>query len=120
MKDIKIKYTPAALWHFFRHAIGEFLTGFCRILWTVILFTVNIAIWAANELKSMIRRSPILSVTITFCVMLLVAFLVHMDMKYKLTTAEWQRDSLEQKLDSIKVLSNTNNRYYRYQKYNPE
>lgn len=120
MKDIKIKYLPSDLWHFFKSAVKSLATGLCRIVWVVILFAVNIVLWAISEVKELIRKSPVISVCVTFVIMLVVAVGVHMQMKAKLTTAEWQRDSLEQKLDSIKVLSNTNNRYYRYQRYNPE
>lgn len=117
MKDIKIKYLPSDLWHFFKSAVKSLVTGLFRIAWVIILFVINIVLWCVSEVKELIRKAPVLAVCITFCVMLIVAVAVHIQMKTKLTTAEWQRDSLEQKLDSIKVLSNNNTRYFRYQEY---
>lgn len=117
---IKIKYLPKDLWHFFKNAIQSIVTGLFRILWVVILFAINIVLWAVSEVCKLIKKAPVLAVCITFVMMLIVVAVVHMQMKTKLTTAEWQRDSLEQRLDSIKVLSNNNNRYYRYQEYKAE
>lgn len=113
----KIKYTPSELWKFFSDALQSILTGISRIVWSVILLVANIVLWLASELCKLIKKAPVLSVCITFVVMLMVAVLIHMKMKYKLTTAEWQRDSLEQRLDSIKVLYGENVTYFRYREY---
>lgn len=78
---------------------------------------INIVATALNLGKNAIKKNPCLSVLATFVVMLLFIAVVHMRMKVKLTTAEWQRDSLEQKLDSIKVVNGTSVSYYKYQPY---
>lgn len=85
-----------------------------------ILLVINIIATALNLGKNAIKKKPCLSVLATFVVMLLFIAVVHMRMKVKLTTAEWQRDSLEQKLDSIKVVNGTNVSYYKYQPYKPK
>lgn len=117
MKDIKIKYLPHDLWVFFKNAIQSLATGLFRILWVVILFAINIVLWVAFEIGKSIKKAPVMAVCITFVMMLIVVIAVHMQMKAKLTTAEHQRDSLELKFDSIKVLSSDNLRYFRYQEY---
>lgn len=114
---IKLKYLPHDLWEFFKEAVHSFFMGVFRILWTIVLLVANIARWIASEIGKVINKAPVLSVCITFVIMLVVVVGVHMQMKTKLTTTQWQRDSLEQKLDSIKVLSSDNTRYFRYQEY---
>ena len=47
-------------------------------------------------------------------VMAVIAMGVYRQMKVKLTTARWQRDSLEQRLDSVKILDANNTSYFRY------
>lgn len=120
MKDIKIKYIPSDLWCFFKSAVKSLAIGLFRIVWVVILFVVNIILWTISEAKELIRKAPVLAVCITFCVMLIVAILVHMEMKTKLTTAEHQRDSLELKYDSVKVLYGEDTNYFRYHEYKAE
>lgn len=85
-----------------------------------LLLVINIIATALICGKNAIKKKPCLSVLATFVVMLLFIAVVHMRMKVKLTTAEWQRDSLEQKLDSIKVVNGTNVSYYKYQPYKPK
>lgn len=117
---IKWKYLPKDLWDFFKGALQSFFMGLLRILWTVILMVVNIMLWVASEIGKSIKKAPVLAVCITFVMMLVVVVAVHMQMKTKLTTAEHQRDSLELKFDSMKVLSSDNNRYFKYQDYKAE
>ena len=105
MKDIKIKYTPNELGKYAKSAILALATG---------LFSINIARWCSSKLFEAIRKKPLLSVGITFAVMAIVAVVVHHQMKVKLTTTQWQRDSLEQRLDSIQILDKGNTTYVRY------
>lgn len=114
MKDIKIKYTPSELGKYAKSAILSLVTGLFSIVWAVILLLINIARWCSSKLFEAVRKKPILSVSITFAVMLIVAVVVHHQMKVKLTTAQWQRDSLEQRLDSIQILDKGNTTYFRY------
>lgn len=117
---MKIIYTRHDLGKYAKNAAKSFLTGLIRLLWVIILLVINIITTALIWGKNAIKKKPCLSVLATFVVMLLFIAVVHMRMKVKLTTAEWQRDSLEQKLDSIKVVNGTNVSYYKYQPYKPK
>lgn len=114
---MKFIYTWHDLGKYAKNAAKSFLTGLIRLLWVIILLVINIIATALNLGKNAIKKKPCLSVLATFVVMLLFIAVVHMRMKVKLTTAEWQRDSLEQKLDSIKVANGTKVSYYKYQPY---
>lgn len=117
---MKFIYTWHDLGRYAKNAAKSFLTGLIRLLWVIILLVINIIATALNLGKNAIKKKPCLSVLATFVVMLLFIAVVHMRMKVKLTTAEWQRDSLEQKLDSIKVANGTKVSYYKYQPYKPK
>lgn len=117
---MKFIYTWHDLGKYAKNAAKSFLTGLIRLLWVIILLVINIIATALNLGRNAIKKKPCLSVLATFVVMLLFIAVVHMRMKVKLTTAEWQRDSLEQKLDSIKVVNGTNVSYYKYQPYKPK
>lgn len=117
---MKIIYTWHDLGKYAKNAAKSFLTGLIRLLWVIILLVINIIATALNWVKNTIKKKPCLSVLATFVVMLLFIAVVHMRMKVKLTTAEWQRDSLESKLDSIKDLYGNKVSYFKYQKYTEE
>lgn len=117
MKTIRIKYAPRELWEYFKKAVRRSLIGLFDIAWAIVLLIVNILVWIWNDMLRFIKDKPVPAVLITFAVMLLINIVIRVSMKYKLTTAEWQRDSLEQKLDSIKELDNKTTSYYRYQSY---
>lgn len=101
---IKIGYTWHDLGRYAKEAVISLLTGFCKTLWAVALTIANIAIRGFKLTVSAIRRNPCTAVVVTFLIMAAAIYATHMRMKVKLTTAEYQRDSIEQKLDSIKVL----------------
>lgn len=117
LKQIKFLYKPSELKGFIKRALKSFALGLGRMIWSVILILVNVCGWLVIAAKNAIRKHPCLSVGITFLAMSGVAAVIHIQLKTKLTTAEWQRDSLEQRLDSIKVLSSNNTRYFKYQEY---
>lgn len=117
---MKIIYTWHDLGRYAKNAAKSLLTGVIRLQWVIILLVINIIATALIWGKNAIKKKPCLSVLATFVVMLLFIAVVHMRMKVKLTTAEWQRDSLEQKLDSIKVANGTKVSYYKYQPYKPK
>ena len=117
---MKIIYTWHDLGRYAKNAAKSLLRGLIRLVWVIVLLVVNIIATALNWVKNAIKKKPCLSVLATFVVMLLFIAVVHMRMKVKLTTAEWQRDSLEQKLDSIKVANGTKVSYYKYQPYKPK
>lgn len=117
MKGIKIRYTRQELWHFFKAAVLSALTGLSRILWAVVLLVANTSMWLVSAAVRHIRKSPCVSVCATFAVMLLVTIATNMQMKARLTTAEWQRDSFELRLDSVLTLHGDKNGYYKHQPY---
>lgn len=117
MKQIKIKYTWRELADFAKSAALSLVTGLFRLLWAVILLVINIFVWCVSELVKAIKAAPVVAFFIMLTLMTVALFAVYAQMKYKLTTAEWERDSLEQRLDSVKVLYGNNVQYFRYQNY---
>lgn len=117
MKDIKLRYTRQELYKFFKEAVFSAATGLFRIMWAIILFVINIALWLASTTVKLIRKSPCLSVCVTFAIMLFVTIVSNMQMKARLTTAEWQRDSFELRLDSVLTLRGDKSGYFKYQSY---
>ena len=118
MKQIRIKYAPRELLEYFKKAVKRSIIGLFDIAWAIILLIVNILVWVWHDMLRFIKDKPVLSVLITFSVMLVVTIAVHMSMKYKLSTSEWHRFQLEQKLDSIRVLDKKATSYCRYESYN--
>lgn len=114
---MKIIYTWHDLGRYAKNAAKSLLMGLIRLVWVIVLLVVNIIATALNWVKNAIKKKPCLSVLATFVVMLVFVAVVHMRMKVKLTTAEWQRDSLEQKLDSVKIFTNGDASYFKYQQY---
>lgn len=98
MEKITIKYTWHALGQYAKEAIVSLLTGFCKTLWAVVLLVANLAIRAYEYVVRGIRAFPCVAVGLTAVIMLMVVFTTHARMKVKLTTAEYQRDSVEMKL----------------------
>ena len=107
---MKIIYTWHDLGIYAKNAAKSLLRGLIRLAWVIVLLVVNIIATALNWAKNAIKKKPCLSVLVFIAV-------VHMRMKVKLTTAEWQRDSLEQKLDSVKIFTNGDVSYFKYQQY---
>ena len=97
-----------------KDAVRLFFKGLAMILWFLVLTIINIIAWLWQEVSGCIKKAPLLSVAITFIVMAVIAMGVYRQMKVKLTTARWQRDSLEQRLDSVKILDANNTSYFRY------
>lgn len=114
---MKIIYTWHDLGRYAKNAAKSLLRGLIRLAWVIILLVINIIATALNWVKNTIKKKPCASVLMTFAVMLVFIAVVHMRMKVKLTTAEWQRDSLEQKLDSVKIFTNGDVSYFKYQQY---
>lgn len=118
---MKIIYTWHDLGRYAKNAAKSLLRGLIRLVWVIVLLVVNIIATALNWVKNAIKKKPCASVLMTFAVMLVFIAVVHMRMKVKLTTAEWQRDSLEMRLDSVKVINNNGNvSYFKYQQYKPK
>lgn len=116
---MKIQYNPHELMTYCKDSIRLFFNGLAMILWFIILTIINIFAWLWQEVSACIKKAPLLSVAVTFAVMDAIAMGVYRQMKVKLTTARWQRDSLEQRLDSIKILDANNTSFFRYHTAEP-
>lgn len=112
---MQIIYTYPQLGQRFKNAVKSLLSGVLGLMWATILLLANSAVRGYKKLIAAIRAYPCVATAATFLLMLVVAIAIHMQMKVKLTTAEWQRDSLQQRLDSAKVGRTLT--YYKYQNY---
>lgn len=108
---MKLVYKWGELYEMLKKAVISILSGLFVVVRAVILLVINFAIKGFKTVVSWIRGNPCVAVGLTFIIKLAFAIGVHMNMKVKLTTTEWQRDSLSQRLDSAKMT------YYRYQPY---
>lgn len=121
MKKIKLRFT----WHEIGEGLLDSLKGIGEnlvvLLFSIILVPVNLIIRLGDWLKQEITERPIPSVIATFCAMLTIGvfacIITYAQFKCKLTTAEWQRDSMEMKLDSINALHDPTIGYTRFQPY---
>ena len=114
---MKIIYTWHDLGRYAKNAAKSLLRGLIRLVWVIILLVVNIIATVLNWIKNAIKKKPCLSVLITFAVMLVMNIVVRASMKYKLSTSEWKRFQLEQKLDSMRVSAKGSLSYIRYEPY---
>ena len=97
-----------------------FAISFIYILQFILLVIVFAVGKVMGKIIKAIRKKPCVSVFVTFALMLVVAITIHMEMKTKLTTAEYQKYLLEQKLDSINSMKSGSLTYYKYQPYKAE
>lgn len=116
MGKIRINYTWHELGEFAVNAFKSFLTGVLGLLWLTILLTANFAVRAYKTTVKAIRAYPCVAFVAVFLVMTVAIFATHANLKVKLTTAEWQRDSLRESLDSMKVIHD-GKMSYSYQPY---
>ncbi len=117
MKQIRIKYAPRELWGYFKKAVRRAFWGLFDIVWAIALLIINAALWVWNDMVHFIKARPVPSVLITFAVMLIMNIVVRASMKYKLSTSEWKRFQLEQKLDSMKAFDKGSLSCFRYEPY---
>lgn len=117
MKKIRVIYTWQEWRAMFRRTLKLLFQSLFCSLWAVILLFVNLADRAVKTAVRAVRSYPCVSVGVTIAAMTVVILATHASMKYKLTTAEHQRDSLIIKIDSIKVLNGDKVSYFRYKSY---
>lgn len=98
-------------------AVRPAFTGTLRLLWAACLLFVNIVLHALCRMARIIRRHPCTAVTTAVVTLALVNVVTYVEMKTRLTTAEWQRDKAELKLDSVLTLNGTKPTYYKFEKY---
>ena len=100
---MKMMYSKAELLHYLQYTGLMIVKGLARIPWSVLLIVVNLFCGFARWLKGCARRWPARTLLATIATMGLLTFVVFADMKVKLTTCEWQRDSLQMKVDSAQA-----------------
>lgn len=98
-------------------AVRPAITGALRLLWAAFLLLVNIVLHALVRTARVIRHHPCTAVAIVFVSLTLVNVITYMELKTRLTTALWQRDKAELKLDSVQTMNGTKPTYYKFQKY---
>lgn len=114
---MKIIYSRQWLLRYSKGAFKSFLTGFVKSAWAIALVVINLATAGFHACLRGIRSYPCVTAVVTFMVMATITLAVHVRMKVKLTTAEWQRDSIERRFDSVMVLYGNQANYYKYQTY---
>lgn len=100
---MKTMYSPKGLWHYARHTLLLLSSGIVRVPWLTVLVVVNLVAGFARKVAGGARRWPVRTLLATIATMGLLTFVVFADMKVRLTTAEWQRDSLRMKVDSAQA-----------------
>lgn len=114
---IRLRYKWHELGVYAKDAAKTLLAGVLRLAWATVLLAVNLPVAAARTLVGAIRKAPCVAVGVTFAAMLLLVAVTNMRMKARLTTAEWQRDRMELRLDSALTLRGDKDGYYRYRAY---
>lgn len=113
MKAIKLRYTRHELWRFFKAAVLSLLTGLFRIMWSVILLVLNLAMWGKSRIAEAIKGHPMVSVCVVACAGILAVVATYGQMKARLTTMQWEKDRVEMHLDSITEAYNIKPSYSR-------
>lgn len=98
-------------------AVRPAITGALRLLWAAFLLLVNIVLHALGRTARVIRHHPCTAVAIVVVSLTLVNVVTYMELKTRLTTALWQRDKAELKLDSVQTMNGTKPTYYKFEKY---
>ena len=99
-RKIKVEYSRAELLDYVKKSFVLLLEGSVRIVWSACLVITNACLWTGRKAYGFINKNPGLSVAILFALMSIMTVAVYASMKERLTTAEWQRDSLKVKVDS--------------------
>lgn len=100
---MKVIYTKKELGRYFRLTAMGILGSMIRLPWGVVLVVVNLGAGFVRLVKTCVKRWPMRTLLFTLAGMSLLTIVVFMDMKVRLTTCEWQRDSLRQKVDSAEA-----------------
>lgn len=111
---IRLNYKWHELGRYAKDAAKSLLTGVLRLAWATVLLVVNIIVKVTGTTVSGIRKAPCVAVGVTFAAMLLLVAVTNMRMKARLTTAEWQRDRMELRLDSLREMYGLEDTYTRY------
>ena len=110
---MKMIHTPAEYGKMAKYGLFAFLRGFTILAWCLPVGVLSCAVWGGKVAKMVFERHPhttLATITVILCLAWAISY---MEMKTKLTTAEWQRDSLRLKVDSINELSGKTATYTR-------
>ena len=69
----------------------------------MVLVVVNLVAAFGRLVRACVKRWPMRTLLFALAGMSLLTIVVFVDMKVRLTTCEWQRDSLQQKVDSAEA-----------------
>lgn len=101
---MKMKFdTWGELGRYAGRSFGMLFKGLVRLPWLVILLLVNLAFHFGCWVKRMNKQHPHRTLLVSVGIMGVALLVMYADMRAKLTTAEWQRDSLRMKVDSAKA-----------------
>lgn len=115
---MKITYSSyTEILSFARGAFKGFIFGFSRTLWAIILLIINTAVFAFHKAAQGIKQAPVAVVIVLLFVLAISNLANYASMKAKLTTAEWQADKLQMRLDSVYEAYNIQSSYSRLVRY---
>lgn len=100
---MKVIYTKKELRQYFRLTGMGILASMVRVPWCVVLVVVNLVAAFGRLVRACVKRWPMRTLLFALAGMSMLTIVVFMDMKVRLTTCEWQRDSLQQKVDSAEA-----------------
>lgn len=100
---MKVIYTKTELLRYFRLTALGLFGSMVRVPWCVVLVVVNLVGAFVRFVRACVKRWPMRTLLFALAAMSLLTIVVFMDMKVRLTTCEWQRDSLRQKVDSVEA-----------------
>lgn len=110
---MKMIHTPAEYGKMVKRGLFAFLRGLITLGWCLPVGVLSCAVWGGKVAKMVFDRHPRTTLTAISVILCLAWAISYMEMKTKLTTAEWQRDSLRLKVDSINELSGKTATYTR-------
>nr|DAS34871.1 MAG TPA: hypothetical protein [Caudoviricetes sp.] len=110
---MKIIHKPAEYGKMVKRGLFAFLRGLITLCWCMPVGIVSCAVWGGKAAKRVFEKHPRTTLTAISVILCLGWAISYMEMKTKLTTAEWQRDSLRLKVDSINELSGKTATYTR-------
>lgn len=99
-----------------RQASKDFLLGFARTQWAIILLIANTSL-VLRWMVGMVRRKPVTVVIVLLFILAVSNIAIYASMKAKLTTAEWRYDRLRMHMDSVYEAYNIRNSYSRLVEY---
>jgi hypothetical protein len=104
------------LWRLFLLSLRNIVGGLGCLIIIPVASVVILSITFARLVKGALHRWPLRALLVCLALMSLVTLAVYMQMRTKLTTAEWQRDQLQLTVDSVRAAEQGHT--VRYMHYN--